>query len=90
MGFNFGGWIKNTYKTVANEIAPIINPIKNIGNTVLNPIISSFQTMGSITTNLFKAGGNLSQGLATITSGNTLLYIGGGIAVIALIYVIKK
>ena len=89
MGFSFNT-ITSTLKTVGHTIAPVVNPIKGVAASALKTPISIFQSTGKITQNLGKAVANTSGALVSLTSGNTLIYLGLGVGILAVIYVLKK
>ena len=82
--------ISNTFKDVGHNIAPIVSPIKNVFNATTAPILAGLNGIGALTTNIFKVGQNLGNTAVSLTSGNTLLYIGIFAGGLAIIYVLKK
>ena len=90
MTFNFGNWLSGAYKTVANTIAPVINPIKGVVNTAIKIPMSVFQSTGAISQNLLKAGVGLSSSLSSLLSGNAIYWIGGLIVVGGVVYYVSN
>ena len=89
MGFSFNT-ITSTLRTVGHQISPIVTPIKKVATTALKVPIGIFQSTSKISQNVLKTATNASGALVSLTSGNGIIYLGLGVGILAVIYVLKK